>query len=74
MEAVGCPWDHRRIHKLQKPSLAESIGFSSVNNSDVMGIGIFLPRLVVNAYPASAHTIDVDCPAINIYLISIDRR
>ena len=72
MEAVGCPWDHRRIHKLQKPSLAESIGFSLVNNSDVFGVGVFPPRLVVNVYPALTHTFDCNYLAIHFYLINVD--
>ena len=72
MEAVGCPWDHRRIHKLQKPSLAESIGFSLVNNSDVSGVGIFPSGLVVNIHPALAHALDCDCPAIYFHVISVD--
>ena len=40
--------------------------------SDVSGVGIFLPCLVVNVYPASAHALDDGCLAIHIDLISVD--
>ena len=53
-------------------SLEASISFSLVNNSDVLGVGIFLPRLVVNVHPASAHIFDCDCLAIHFNLISVD--
>ena len=42
--------------------------------SDVLGIGVFLPRLVVNIHPASAHALDMDSPAIHFHLISVDSR
>ena len=44
----------------------------STDYPDVMGVGIFPSRLVVNVHPASAHTLDGDCLAIHLYLISVD--
>ena len=38
-----------------------------------MGSGIFLPCLVVNIHPASAHTLDMDSPTIHVNLVSVDR-
>ena len=49
-----------------------SVRFSLVNNPDVSGVEIFLPRLVVNIHPASAHALDCDCLAIHPHLISVD--
>lgn len=42
--------------------------------SDVLGIGVFLPRLVVNVHPALDHTLDVDCPAIHAHGVGVYRR
>ena len=53
-------------------SLEASISFSLVNNSDVLGVGIFPSRLVVHIHPASAHALDMDSPTIHFYLISVD--
>ena len=50
-----------------------SIGFSLVNNSDVFGVGIFPSRLVVNVHPALDHTLDFDCLAVHLHVVSIDR-
>ena len=44
----------------------------SADYSDVTGVGIFLPCLVVNVHPASAHTLDMNSLAIYFYLISVD--
>ena len=44
------------------------------NNSDVFGIGEPPSRLVVNIHPASTHALELDCLAININHISINRR
>ena len=49
-----------------------SISLSSFYYPDVLGVGIFLPRLVVNIHPASAHALDCDCLAIHPHLISVD--
>ena len=53
-------------------SFEASISFSLVNNSDVLGVGVFLPCLVVNVHPASAHALDGDCLAIHVNLICVD--
>ncbi len=50
-----------------------SVRFSSFNHSDVLGVGIFLPRLIVNIHSASAHALDCDCPAIYFHVIRVDR-
>ena len=50
-----------------------SVRFSSFNHSDVLGVGVFPPRFVVNVHPASAHTLDMDSPTIYFYFISVDR-
>lgn len=42
--------------------------------SDVLGVGVFLPRLIVNVHSASAHALDGDCLAIHIDFVSVDRR
>ena len=44
----------------------------STDYSDVLGVGIILPRLVVNVHPASAHALNGDCLAINFNLVSVD--
>ena len=46
----------------------------STDYSDVMGVGIFLPCLVMNVHPALAHTLDGDCLAVHVNLISVDSR
>lgn len=51
-----------------------SISFDSFNYSNVLGIGESPPRFVVNVHPASAHTHDVDCPAIHVDFIIVERR
>ena len=51
-----------------------SVRFSSFNHSDVLGVGIYLPCLVVNIHPASAHAVNLDSPTIYFYLISVDSR
>ena len=40
--------------------------------SDVLGIGVFLPRLVVNIHPASAHAFNLDCVAIHVHGVGVD--
>ena len=45
----------------------------STDYSDVLGVGIFLPRLIVNVHPTSAHALDCDCLAIHVDLICVDR-
>ena len=49
-----------------------SVRFSLVNNSDVLGVGIFPSRLVVNTHPASAHTLNLDSPTIHVNHVSVD--
>ena len=56
------------------PVWHSSIGFSLVNDSDALGVGIFPSRHVVNVHPASAHTLDFDCLAIHVDFISVDGR
>ena len=54
-------------------SLEASISFSLVNNSDVLGVGIFLPRLVVNVHPASTHAFEMNSPTIHVHDVRVDR-
>ena len=49
-----------------------SVRFSLVNNSDVLGVGIFLPRLIVNIHPASTHALDCDSLAIHVHGVGVD--
>ena len=49
-----------------------SVRFSSFDYSDVLGVGIFPPCLVVNVHPASAHTLDLDLPAIHVHCVCVD--
>ena len=53
-------------------SSLQSVLSLSADHSDVLGVGIFLPCLVVNVYPASAHALDDGCLAIHFYLISVN--
>lgn len=55
------------------PVWHSSIGFSLFYHSDVLGVWISLPRLVVNIHPASTHALDVDCPAIHVDFIGVNR-
>ena len=50
-----------------------SVRFSLVNNPDVSGVGIFLPRLVVNIHPASTHALNMDSPTIHVHGVGVDR-
>lgn len=50
------------------------ISFDSFDYSDVLGIGKFPPRLIVYVHPASAHTLDLDLPAIHVNSVGVGRR
>ena len=41
---------------------------------DIVGGGIFPSGFIVNIHPTSAHTLDIDCLAIHVDVIGIDRR
>ena len=44
----------------------------STDYPDVLGVGIFLPRLVVYIYSALTHTLDMNSLAIHFNFISVD--
>ena len=60
------------INRLSRWWNPQSVLPLSTDYPDVLGVGIFLPCLVANVYPASAHAFDFDCSAILVYLISVD--
>lgn len=62
------------INHLKLRWSSQSVLSLSTDYSDVFGVGIFLPCLVVNVHPASAHTLDGDCLTIHFYLINVDSR
>lgn len=61
-------------HQTRGKPNCRSISLDSFDYSDEVGIGESPPRLVVYVHPASAHTLDVDCPAIHFHGVGIDRR
>ena len=61
------------INHLKLRWSSQSVLSFSTDYSDVLGVGVFLPRLVMNVHPASAHTLDCDCLTIHFNLICVDR-
>ena len=61
------------INHLKLRWSSQSVLPFSTDYPDVFGVGVFLPRLVMNVYPALAHALDCDCLAIHFNLISVDR-
>ena len=51
-----------------------SISLSPFYYPDVLGVGIFLPRLIVNIHPASTHALDCDSLAIHVHGVGVNRR
>ena len=56
----------------RSPVWHSSIGFSLIDNSDVLGVGISPPRLEVYVHPASTHALNMDSPTIHVNLVGVD--
>ena len=65
-------WSDGMMNRLKLRWSPQSVLSLSTDYLDVLGVGVFLPRLVVNVYPASAHTLDMDSPTIHFNFINVD--